>query len=98
MKRSHKAEDVLKENCPAFSTIIAKALTIDEAFQYPITSVSLSIATFDGDLRQSEKASLKNFLINNTSTEYAATNCVPEKASCLTGGLAVVQSVKSMDT
>ena len=57
MKRCRKAEDILKEDCQAFRTIIAKALTLDEAFQYPITSAPLSIATLGGDLRQSEKAS-----------------------------------------
>ena len=50
MKRSRKAEDILKENCQAFGTVIAKALTLDEV-QYPITSVPSSIATLDGDLR-----------------------------------------------
>ena len=29
MKRSRKAEDILKEDCQAFGTIIAKALTLD---------------------------------------------------------------------
>ena len=57
MKRCRKAEDTLKEYCQAFRTIIAKALTLDEAFQYPITSALLSTATLGGDLRQSEKAS-----------------------------------------
>ena len=87
MKRSRKAEDILKENCQAFGTIIAKALTLDEAFQYPIISVPLSIATLDGDLRQSEKASLRNFLINNSNVK---TNCVPQKVPWLIDGLAAV--------
>ena len=50
MKRSHQAEDTLKEDCQAFGTIIAKALTLDEAFQYPVISVPLSTAILDGDL------------------------------------------------
>ena len=32
MKRSRKAEDILKEDCKGFGTIIAKALTLNEAF------------------------------------------------------------------
>ena len=39
IKRSHRVDDVLKEDCQAFRTIIAKTLTLDEVFQYPITSV-----------------------------------------------------------
>ena len=94
MKRCRKAEDILKEDCQAFRTIIAKALTLDEAFQYPITSAPLSIATLGGDLRQSEKASLRNFLINS----HATTNCIPEKASWLIDSLAAMQSMKFKDT
>ena len=39
MKRNHQAKDILKEDCQAFGTIIAKTLILYEAFQYPITSV-----------------------------------------------------------
>ena len=95
MKRSRKAEDILKEDCQAFGTIIAKALTLDEAFQYPITSVPLSIATLDGDLRQSEKAFLRNFFIKNSN---ATTKCIPEKAPRLIDDLANIQSLKSKDS
>ena len=85
----------LKKDCQAFGTIIVKALTVDEAFQYHITSVSLFIATPDGDLLQSGKVSLRNFVINNLN---ATKNCIPEKASWLKDGLAAVQSLKSKDT
>ena len=95
MKRSRKAEDILKEDCQVFGTIISRALTLGEGFQYPFTSVPLSIATLDGDLRQSEKGSLRNSLIYNSK---ATTNCIPEKASWLIDGLAAVQSLKSKDT
>ena len=44
MKWSRKVEGILKEDCQVFCTIIAKALTLGEVFQYPITSVPLSIA------------------------------------------------------
>ena len=95
IKKSRKAEDVLKEDCQAFGTIIAKALTIEEAFHYPITSIPLSIATLEGDLRQSEKASFRNFLINNSN---AATNSIPKRATWLIDGLAAIQSLKSKET
>ena len=78
MKRSRKVEDILKEVCQAFGTIVGETLTLDEAFEYPITSVPLSIATVDGDLRKSENTSLKNFLINKSN---AATSCILEKAT-----------------
>ena len=78
MKRSHQAEEVLKEDYQAFGTIIAKVLTLDEAFQYPVTSVPLSITTLDGDLRQSKNMSSRNFFIVNSN---ATTNSKPQNAS-----------------
>ena len=45
MKRNHQAKDILREDCQAFGTIIAKALILYEAFQYPVTSVPLSFST-----------------------------------------------------
>ena len=64
MKRNHQAKDILKEDCQAFGTIIAKTLILYEAFQYPITSVPLSIAPLDRELRQSKNAFLRHFFIN----------------------------------
>ena len=55
------------KNHESNKSIIWKVLTLDEAFQYSITSVPLSIAILNGDLHQSEKASLRNFLINNSN-------------------------------
>ena len=72
MKRSHQADDILQEDCQFLGTIVTKALNLNEAFQYPIISVPLSIATLDGGLRQSEKASLGHFFIK---TSNATTNC-----------------------
>ena len=67
MKRSCKAEDILKDDCYAFGTNIVKTLTLDEAFQYPVTAVPSSVTTPDGDLRHSEKAFKRNFLNNNSN-------------------------------
>ncbi len=44
-KRPIKAVSILKEDRQAFGLLVAKALTLEEAFTYPITSVPLSIAT-----------------------------------------------------
>ena len=85
IKRSRKAEGCLKEGCLAFGTFIAKALTLEEAFQYPVNSVPLSTVMLYEDLCQSGKASLKYFLVINS---YVTTNCIPEKASWFLDGLA----------
>ena len=77
-KKTPKAVEVLKEDCQAFGTIVSKSLTLEEAFQYPITSVPLSVASPDGHLRQSEKASLRNFLIEESGSTC---NVIPKKAA-----------------
>ena len=49
IKTSIKADDVLNDACQASSTMIAKASTLEEAFQYHTTSGPLSIETLGVD-------------------------------------------------
>ena len=51
----------------------------------------LSVASLDGDLRQSEKASLRNYLIEQSNVTSTST---PKKASWLVDGMAAVQALK----
>ena len=67
------AEDVLKEDYLAIDTFIAKAVS--------------PISTLDGDLHQSEKASLRNFVIQKSN---ATINEIQQKASWLIDGLVAV--------
>ena len=89
--KTPKAISILKEDRQAFGLIIAKAASLDEAFSYPITSVPLSVATPEGTLRQSDKASLRNFLITDSdaSTEITPKNCIS-----LVDGLAAIRTLK----
>ena len=59
--------------------------------QYPITSLPLSVASLDGDLRPSEKAFLRNYLIVQSS---ATSMSISKKASWLVDGMATVQALK----
>ena len=52
-KTTPKALTLMKEDRQAFGLIISKAVSINEAFMYPITSVPLALATTD-------KASFRN--------------------------------------
>ena len=54
---------MMKEDCHAFGVIAAKAVSPEEAFAYPITSVPLAIANLDNTLRQTEKSCFRNMLI-----------------------------------
>ena len=44
-KKAIKAVSILKGDRHAFGLIVTKAVTLEEEFSYPITSVPLSIAT-----------------------------------------------------
>ena len=79
-KKTPRAMSLLKEDRQAFGLIIAKATSLEEAFEYQITSVPLSLATPDATLRQSEKASLQNFLINDSGS---FTDQLPKNAHVL---------------
>lgn len=94
-KRTPHAVSIIKEDRQAFGITIAKATSLEEAFQYPVTSVSLSIATPDATLCQSDKASLQNFLISESG---AFTDQLPKNAHWLVDGMAAVRSLKPRET
>ena len=94
-KKSPKAIEVLKEDCQAFGIIIAKCISMEEAFKYPITTFPLSIATTEGMLRQGEKASLRNFLISQSS---GVCEKPPTNAAWIVDGMAAVRSFKAKQT
>ena len=54
---------MLKEDHQAFGISVDKAVTLEEAITFPITSVPLNLSTPDGSLRQYDKANLGNCLI-----------------------------------
>ena len=91
MKPSLKAVTILKEHCQAFGVIVPKSLSLSEAFQYPITSLPLSIANPDGELRQADKASFRNFL---TDYAKATSTAVPKNAAWFVDGLAAIRTFK----
>ena len=54
---------MLKEDYQAFGISVDKAVTLEEATTFPITSVPLSLSTPDESLRQYDKANFGNYLI-----------------------------------
>ena len=95
VKKPIKAISVLKEDRQAFGLIISKAVSLKEAFSFPITSVPLSISTPEGNLRQSEKASFRNFLISKCDGPFSIP---PKNAAWFVDGLAAVRTLKPKKT
>ena len=63
-KKEADALSILKEDHHAFGLLLAKAVSTEEAFQFPVTTLALSLATPEGKLRQSDEAVLRNYLIH----------------------------------
>ena len=63
IKKTPRKITVLKEDVQAFGLLVEKAVSLEEAFSYPITSLPLSIAHSDGTLRQGNKSIFRNLLI-----------------------------------
>ena len=53
-KKTKKALDVMKEDRQAFGILVAKSVSLEEAFKFPITSVPLAAANPDSTLRQGD--------------------------------------------
>ena len=55
MPQVQKAIAVLKQDWQAFGTLLSESVSLSQAFQYPLTTLPLSIATPEGRLRQAPK-------------------------------------------
>ena len=62
-KKVATAVNILKEEKQAFGLLVGKLNSTEEALQYPLTSIPLSLATPDGNLRQSSNASFRNHIM-----------------------------------
>ena len=94
-KKVLKSLSVLKEDCQAFGLLVNKTEKLAEAFKYPITSVPLAVATPESTLYQSDKAGLRNYMINlskRSSHKY------PRDAQWVIDGMAAIRLVPPRST
>ena len=94
-KKTPKAVSILKEDRQAFGILVGKAASIEEAFAYPITTIPLSLATPGGELRQGDKAALRNFMIKESNSDVKTP---PENARWIIDGMALFRSIKPKET
>ena len=81
---------MLKDVCQAFGLLVNKTEKLAGAFKYPITSVHLAAATPESTLYQSDKAGLRNYIINlSKSFSYR----YPKDARWVADGMAAIRSV-----
>ena len=94
-KKAPKAVQILKEDRQAFGLMVSKSVNMEEAFNYPITTVPLAIATTECSLRQSDKAHFRNHLI---SASQSCTDSIPEHCAWFVDGMAAIRSMKPRAT
>ena len=94
-KKLPKAVEILKEDKQAFGLMVAKSATMAESFEYPITSVPLSIATTECTLRQSNKSQLRATLVDiaGALSHVTTTDC-----AWFIDGMAVIRAAEPKPT
>ncbi len=85
------AVTLLIENRSAFGLIVAKSVSLPEAFKFPIASVPLAVATTETTLRQADKVFLRNYLINECNSISEETQ---KNFSWFIHGFAAVRSLQ----
>ena len=94
-KKILKSLSVLKEDWQAFDFLVNKTEKLAEAFKYTIMSVPLAVATPESTLHQSDKAGLRNYIINpskSSSHKYS------RDALWFVDGTAAIRSVPPSGT
>ena len=86
---------VLKEDCQGFGDIVSQPTTNEDVFGNPINSVPLSTVMPEGELRQSDKCSLGNFLMKKPN---AIKHIHPKDSTWLVDSLAAVRASKLCKT
>ncbi len=65
-KKVPKVMTVLKQDIQALGTMLSNSVDLHITFKYPLTAVPLSIATPEGELRQSPKNDFRNFMVEES--------------------------------
>ena len=87
LKKTPRAISVLKEDVQAFGLLVEKAVSLQEAFCYPITSIPLSLAYPEGTLRQENKSNLRNQIIQDCPSSQS--EVAPREARWIYDGMAL---------
>ena len=94
-KKTQKSIDILKEDRQAFGLLVGKVKTPEEALAHPLTTIPLALANPDNTLRQGSKATLRNFLIEESNAICDAPN---DEADWFIDGMAAAIAVKAGET
>ena len=93
-RKKAKSIDVLKEDQHTFELLVEKVRTREEALPYPVTSIPPALEFPDNTLRQSLKASLRNFSKGDARSLCKQPN---EVSDWFIDSMATVNSIGSKD-
>ena len=80
---------LLKEECQAFGVVVSQSISKKDACVNPTISVPLAALTPEGELRQSDEFSRRNFLLREANT---IKHIHTEDTTWLVDGLAAVRA------
>ena len=95
-KKAPRAISIIKEDTQPFGVICAKAVRLEEAFNFPITSIPFNLTYPEGTLRQYDKSNFRNWAIvhNPLSRKFTA----PTETRWIYDGMALLRSVEFAKT
>ena len=66
--REAKVINQLKEDKQAFGLLVAKEISPEEVYSYPLTTLPFALSDPSGKLQQSQKAPFRNYLISESKS------------------------------
>ena len=79
--RTNKAS-AIKEGIQAFGIVLSEYIDLEEALQYPLTTFPLSVAAPVGNLRQRNKALLRNVFITEVNAIAENPDLIRRSLNC----------------
>ena len=93
--REAKEINQLKEDKQVFGLLVAKEISPEEVYSYPLPTLPFALSDPSGKLQQSQKAPLRNYLVSESKSTRKE---VPRDANWIYDGMAVVRAIPIKST
>ena len=93
--REAKVINQLKEGKQVFGLLVAKEISPEEVYSYPLTTLPFALSDCSGKLQQSQKAPFRKYLISKSKSTRKE---VPIDADWIYDGIAVVRAMPIKST
>ena len=93
--REAKVINQLKEDKQVFGLLVAKEISPEEVYSYPLPTLPFTLSDPSGKLQQSQKAPFRNYLVSESKSTRKE---VPRDADWVYDGMAVVRAIPIKST